>query len=236
MITSDGTIDLNCDLGEGCALDHEIMPLVTSANVSCGFHAGDMSSVRRALDLAARHGVSVGAHPGYDDRAHFGRRELVLGEAEVLQLCAYQIGALAGLARSVGATIRYLKPHGALYNQACRDDRFARPVIAAAELFGLPLLALPSSRLEVLSEDKCSFVREGFADRRYLPDGSLMPRSEPGAILEDAEEAVAQADWLIRERGVRSLCVHGDNPHAVVFVQRLREELMRRGLTLRAFA
>lgn len=229
-------IDLNSDLGEGCTADDEIMALVTSANISCGFHAGGLDAASAALESARRHGVAVGAHPGYDDRANFGRRELDMSETEVERLCAYQIGALQGLARSLGVPLRYLKPHGALYNQACRDDRFARPVIAVAAMFQLPLLALPGSRLESLAASRCTFIAEGFADRRYLPDGTLTPRNQPGAILEDLDEAVRQADWLIRERGIRSLCVHGDNLQAVAFVRRLRDELVRQGHTLQAFA
>lgn len=229
-------IDLNSDLGEGGGLDAELMPLLTSANISCGFHAGDTTTIAAALELAKLHQVQVGAHPGYADREHFGRNELDLTDQQVYELCAYQIGALAGLARLVGQPIAYLKPHGALYNQACREDHFARPVIAAAQRFGLPILALPNSRLQALSAGKCGFVAEGFADRRYLPDGSLTPRSRPDAMVEDPEEAVRQADWLIRERGVQSLCVHGDNPQAMSFVRALRDELIRRGLTLRAFA
>src|SRR5262245_30432856 len=198
----DMDVDLNSDLGEGCGLDDAIMPLVTSANISCGFHAGDLDTAGRALQLAAARGVLCGAHPGYADRDHFGRREQDVTEDEVFHLCSYQIGALWGLVRALGMTLRYLKPHGALYNQACREDGFARPVIAAAELFGLPLLGLPGSRLEELSQGRCPFIREGFADRRYLPDGSLMPRSQAGAFIENVSEAVRQADWLIRERGV----------------------------------
>ena len=229
-------VDLNSDLGEGCGLDAEIMPLVTSANISCGFHAGDAETAYRTLQLAAANKVSAGAHPGYDDRANFGRSELEIGEEEIFHLCCFQMGALAGLARGLGLTLRYLKPHGALYNQACRLDHYARPVTAAAELFGFPLLGLSGSRLEALSQNRCRFVAEGFADRRYLPDGLLTPRSQPDAMIEDVAQAVEQAEWLIRERGVRSLCVHGDNPRAVLFVHGLREELTRRGVTLRAFA
>src|SRR4051794_17514137 len=124
-------LDLNSDLGEGCGLDAELMPLVTSANISCGFHAGDASTARAALLLAARHGVQAGAHPGYADREHFGRRELALSEEAIYELCLYQVGALAGLAQGAGVALRYVKPHGALYNQACRDDAVARPVAAA---------------------------------------------------------------------------------------------------------
>src|SRR6202040_1428379 len=126
-------IDLNCDLGEGCPHDAELMPLITSANVACGFHAGDAVTARRTLRLAAKHGVQVGAHPGYADREHFGRRELQRSEDQVYEECVYQVGALSGLARAEGVSLRYLKPHGALYNQACREAAYARPVVAAAE-------------------------------------------------------------------------------------------------------
>jgi UPF0271 protein len=228
-------LDLNCDLGEGCPFDAELMPLITSANVACGFHAGDAASARAALRLAARHGVQAGAHPGYADRENFGRRELERGEDQVFEECVYQVGALAGLARAEGVVLRYLKPHGALYNQACRDDAYARPVVAAAGLFDLTVMGLPGSRLEAACAGKCPFVAEGFADRRYRPDGSLVPRSEADAFVADPEEAVRQAEWLLRSRGVRTLCVHGDNPHALDFVRRLRAALSRGGANLRHF-
>ena len=227
-------IDLNSDLGEGAGNDDELLSLVTSANISCGAHAGDASDILAALKIANDRGVAIGAHPGYADREHFGRLELDLDEAAIHELCVSQVTRLREWADSVGATIRYLKPHGALYNQACREDRFARPVIAAAEVLGLPLLALPGSRLEVLA-GTCVFFREGFADRRYLPDGNLVPRSRPDAFVADPEEAAAQARRLIETRGVRSLCVHGDHPEAVAFTRRLRESLMRQGFRLRSF-
>ena len=228
-------IDLNCDLGEGCPHDAELMPLITSANIACGFHAGDSATAHATLILAARHGVQVGAHPGFADREHFGRRELQRTETQIFEDCVYQIGALAGLARTAGVTLRYVKPHGALYNMACREDAYARPVVEAVALFGLELMALPESRLEALSTGRCSFVREGFADRRYLPDGSLVPRSQPDAFVADPAEAVRQVEWLLRDRGVRTLCVHGDNPQAVAFVRELRDALTQRGITIRRF-
>ncbi len=230
------TLDLNCDLGEGCPFDAELMPLITSASVACGFHAGDPATAFAALAAAARHGVAVGAHPSFPDREHFGREEMLRGEDEIFQDCVYQVGALAGLARAAGLELRHVKPHGALYNMACRDDAVARPVVAAAELFGLHLFGLPGSRLEALAAGRCPFVAEGFADRRYLPDGSLVPRSRPDAFVEDADEAVRQALRLIEGRGVRTLCVHGDNPKAVEFVHRLREALRRHGVEIRPYA
>jgi 5-oxoprolinase (ATP-hydrolysing) subunit A len=229
-------IDLNCDLGEGCPHDAELMPLITSANIACGFHAGDPATARAALEAAARHGVQVGAHPGFPDREHFGRRELSRTGREVFDDCVYQVGALAGLARAAGLALRYVKPHGALYNMACRDEAYARPVVDAVALFGLTLMGLPGSRLEAASAGRCPFVAEGFADRRYQPDGSLVPRSRPDAFVTDPAEAVRQAERLVRERGVRTLCVHGDNPEALAFVRALREALTRQGITIRAFA
>jgi UPF0271 protein len=228
-------IDLNCDLGEGCPHDAELMPLITSANVACGSHAGDPATAHATLKLAARHGVQVGAHPGFADREHFGRRELQQTEAQIFEECVYQIGALAGLARAAGVPLRYVKPHGALYNLASRDDAYARPIVDAVTLFGLELMALPDSRLEALCQGRCGFVREGFADRRYLPDGSLVPRSRTDAFVAEPAEAVRQAEWLLREKGVRTLCVHGDNPQALAFVRHLRAALLDRGITISKF-
>jgi 5-oxoprolinase (ATP-hydrolysing) subunit A len=228
-------IDLNCDLGEGCPFDAELMPLITSANIACGFHAGDPSTAFQTLQAAARHQVNVGAHPGFPDREHFGRQELSRSEQQILEDCLYQIGALAGLAKGVGLDLHHVKPHGALYNLACRDDAYARPVVEAVAHFNLPLLGLPGSRLQVLSEGRCPFIAEGFADRRYQPDGSLVPRSRPDAFVEDPVEAVRQVEALIRQRGVRTICVHGDNPHAVEFARELRVALTGQGIAIKSF-
>lgn len=229
-------VDLNCDLGEGCPFDAELMPLITSANVACGLHAGDPATAFATLSLAARHGVQVGAHPSFNDRASFGRRDIEQPEQQTFAECVYQIGALDALARAAGVTLAYVKPHGALYNMACRDDAVARPVVEAACRFGLPLMALPGSRLEAACAGRCGFIAEGFADRRYLPDGSLVSRSRPDAFVVDPAEAVRQAEWLLREKGVRTLCVHGDNPQAVAFVRALRTALAGKGIAVRKFA
>lgn len=229
-------IDLNCDLGEGCAYDADLLALVSSASIACGFHAGDPATARAALELAAKRGVRAGAHPSFPDREHFGREEMARTEAELFEDCVYQVGALAGLARAVGIELSHVKPHGALYNMACRDDAYARPIVAAAALFKLPLLGLPNSRLQVLSEGKIPFIAEGFADRRYQPDGSLVPRSRPDAFVEDPAEAVRQVTMLLRDCGVRTICVHGDNPKAVAFVRELRQALTEAGYTIRPFA
>jgi UPF0271 protein len=229
-------IDLNADLGEGCGLDAELMPLISSANVACGFHAGDPATALQTLQLAAQYHVHVGAHPGFADREHFGRRELQRSEQQVFEECVYQVGALAALARAAGIQLSHIKAHGALYNLACRDEAYARPMIAVAEFFTLPLLGLPGSRLQVLSQGRCRFVAEGFADRRYCPDGALVPRSKADAFIESPTEAVEQALWLVRERNVETLCVHGDNPQAVEFVRQLRSHLERQGLEVRPIA
>jgi UPF0271 protein len=229
-------IDLNCDLGEGCPHDAELMTLITSASIACGFHAGDAVTAHAALSAAKRHGVQVGAHPSFPDREHFGRLEMVRTGPETFADCVYQIGALAGLGEAVGISLRYVKPHGALYNMACRDDHCAQPVIDAAALFELGVMGLPGSRLQTLSAGRCPFVAEGFADRRYLADGSLVPRTSPNAFVDNPAEAVRQAEWLLSSKGVRTLCVHGDNPHALDFVRELRAALLARGIHLRAFS
>jgi UPF0271 protein len=229
-------IDLNCDLGEGCANDPELLPLITSANIACGWHAGDAATALATLKDAAANHVNAGAHPSFPDREHFGRQEMHRSEQQIYEDCLYQIGALGALARAAGTQVSYLKAHGALYNMACRDDAYGRPVLAAAQFFGLPLLGLPGSRLQALCAGQCRFVAEGFADRRYRPDGSLVPRDQNDAFVHDPAEAAAQAVRLARERGVETICVHGDNPQALAFVRALRLELERSGFTIRAFA
>lgn len=228
-------LDLNADVGEGCD-DDALLPLVTSINVACGFHAGDAPTMQRTLERAATLGLRAGAHPGFADREHFGRRELDRSESDILADCVYQIGAFIALARAVGVTPSHIKPHGALYNLACRDERFARPIVRAAEAFKLPLLGLPGSVMERLCTPRVLFVREGFADRRYRGDGSLVSRTEPDALIHDPAEAVRQARWLVDTVGIHTLCVHGDHPEAVTFVQALRSDFLRHGVTLEAFA
>jgi UPF0271 protein len=229
-------IDLNSDLGEGAGTDADLLPLLTSANVSCGAHAGDPADIAATLELARRHGVVVGAHPGHPDREHFGRRELPTPPRDVLEQVASQVAALRRLADRAGVEVRYLKPHGGLYHQACRDDAYADAVVTAAALAGLALIGLPDSRLAHRAAGRVSFVAEGFADRRYRPDGSLVPRDQPGAFIEGPAEAVEQVRRLIADRGVRTVCVHGDNPAALTFVREVRAALVAAGFQLRPFA
>jgi len=231
-------IDLNADLGEGAGTDADLMPLITSANVCCGAHAGGPELIWETVQLAHESGVTVGAHPGFADREHFGRRELTVNAVEVFVLCLYQLGGMIALSKATGKPVRYLKPHGALYNQAMRDDEIASGLFDAAGEFGeLAVVGLPGSEVEKYAARYDSkFVPEGFADRRYRPDGSLVPRGEPDAMIHDPKEAVDQVEWLIGKQQVRTICVHGDTPGAVEFVKAVRGFLLDRGHELRAFA
>jgi UPF0271 protein len=223
-------IDLNCDLGEGAPFDADLMPLATSANVCCGAHAGGPADSLAALRLAVAHGVRVGAHPGYPDREHFGRREMAWEPARITDEVLGQVRALQRLATEAGATVEYIKPHGALYNQACRDEAIAGAVASVGESLGLPLVGLPGSLLA-----RGRFVAEGFADRRYRADGSLVPRGEADAFVHSPSQAVEQAKRLLAAGRIRTLCVHGDNPEALAFVVALRAALLGAGVSIRAF-
>lgn len=226
------TIDLNCDLGEGAAHDAELMPLITSANIACGAHAGDAATMRATVALARRHGVAVGAHPGFEDREHFGRRELALPAGEVRALVERQVRAL----REFGP-LRHVKAHGALYNLAARDAALADAVAEAVRAVdaGLVLFALRGSELVRAGRARgLRVAEEVFADRTYRADGSLTPRAEPGALITDENEAVAQALRLARE-GTDTICLHGDGAHAVAFARRLNVELRKAGIEIRAF-
>lgn len=248
-MTMIGAIDLNCDLGEGAGQDGALMPLVTSANIACGAHAGDEATMRATVRLARRHGVSIGAHPGFADREHFGRRELALSADEVGALVREQVMLLRVIAREEGGELAHVKPHGALYNLAARDASVAEAVAAAVASVdrGLRLFGLAGSASLVAGEAHgLRVVSEVFADRGYQADGSLMPRGSPEALIEDEAEAVAQVLRMVREGVVRAIdgtlvtiaadtvCLHGDGHGAVVFARGLRAALMNEGVGLRA--
>jgi UPF0271 protein len=228
-------VDLNCDLGEGAGTDQDVIPLITSANVSCGWHAGTEKEIADTLALCATHGIAVGAHPGHPDREHFGRRELPTPALEVLQQTLEQIDILRHMADRVGILLRYIKPHGGLYHQACRDDAYADAIVGAASLSGLPVIGLPGSRLEARASGRVPFYAEGFADRAYQTDGSLVPRTQPGAMIENPKLALEQVVRLLNGGKVRTICVHGDNPQALEFVRVVREELNRAGVKVKSF-
>jgi UPF0271 protein len=243
------TIDLNSDLGEGVGDDAALFALVTSANVACGGHTGDEASMRASVALAIEHGVSLGAHPSYRDREGFGRRDQDLDAGELRDEILRQVGALAAIAASFGARVRYLKPHGALYNRIALDPVQADAVALAAKDAGLPLLGLAGTEVQAAAElHGVEFFREAFVDRAYLPDGTLAPRSLAGAVITDTVAAAERAVGIVLDGTVHavdgtvlrveldSLCVHGDTPGAIAMAAAVRERLVGAGVELRAFA
>ncbi|HTQ32299.1 MAG TPA: 5-oxoprolinase subunit PxpA [Opitutaceae bacterium] len=238
-------IDLNCDLGEGAGHDAELMPLITSANIACGGHAGDEATMRATVALAQKHGVAVGAHPGFADREHFGRRELALPPAEIFALIKAQVLALRAF-----SPLRHVKPHGGLYNLAARDATVAGAIADAVRAVDPKLILFGLAGSELIKAGRERGLRvaeEVFADRTYQPDGSLTPRSSPNALITDEDAAVAQVLRLIREGKVRAtdgtdiflkadtICLHGDGPNAVTFAKRLNVELRKAGIEIKSF-
>lgn len=249
-------IDLNADLGESFGAwsmgdDEGVMPWITSANIACGFHAGDPATMQRTVALCTRHGVALGAHPALPDLQGFGRREMRVSADEVYALVLYQIGAVQAFAHAAGAQLRHVKPHGALYNMAARERTLADAIAHALLDFDrtLILVGLAGSALvEAGRAQGLAVLREGFCDRRYRADGSLAPRSEPNAVIEDRAEAMAQAvaiatrQQAVTADGVRvhieadTLCVHGDRPNAAHFAQGLHQALREAGVQVVAGA
>jgi UPF0271 protein len=237
-------IDLNCDLGEGAGHDAELMPLVTSANIACGGHAGDEASMRATVALAQKQGVAIGAHPGFVDRENFGRRELALSPEDIWAMVMTQIMALRTI-----APLRHVKPHGGLYNLAARDAAVAGAIANAMLAVDKNLILYGLAGSELVKTGRASGLRvaeEVFADRTYRADGSLTPRSQPDAVIHDENMAVSQALRIIHEGKVRAtdgtdvsvkadtICLHGDGPHAVALAKRLNEELRKAGLEIKA--
>ncbi len=236
-------MDLNADVGESYGRwqvgdDDAMLALVTSANVACGFHAGDALTLRRTCAVAVSRGVAIGAQVSYRDLAGFGRRFVDMPAAELTAEVLYQLGALDGIARAAGGGVGYLKPHGALYHAVNRHEEQARAVVEAVLAYGgLPVLGLPGSLfLTLAAEAGLPTVGEGYADRAYLDDGSLVPRGEPGAVLADPAAAAAQAVRLAAAGEVRSLCVHGDSVGAAEIAAAVRAALVDAGMTVAAFA
>ena len=242
-------VDLNADLGEGAGHNDELLRLVSSASIACGFHAGDPVSVLASIRAARERGVAVGAHPGFADREDFGRIEVALPAAEVFAIVAYQLGAFRALATAARTPVNHVKPHGALYNMAVRDEKLAEAISNAVLAIdsSLLLFAPGGSVLERAAQSaKLRVVREVFADRNYLADGSLVPRTRPDALLHDPEEAAVRVLRMLREGVVRSvdgtdvgvhadtICVHGDTPGAVDFARSLRERLETNGVSIQA--
>ncbi len=229
-------IDLNADLGEGFPNDRKLLELVTSASICCGAHAASPDVIRQTLRDAAACQVVVGAHPGYQDREGFGRRDQKLPRDDVAALIRVQVHQLIDLAAEMNIEVAYIKPHGALYNQAQWQADVAVPVVVAAQIFRLPLFGQPGTLLEAEAlKHGVPFVPEGFPDRRYSASGSLVPRSEPGAVLDDPAEIEAQVLRLVSEGRVATLCIHGDDPRAVANAQLVRTIAKEHGIVIRSF-
>lgn len=239
------SVDVNADLGEGAGHDEELLGLVTSANIACGLHAGSASTMRETLLAAKNRGVAVGAHPGFDDRENFGRREISMKWDELFALVVYQIGAFTAVAHSLDLRVQHVKPHGALYNMAARDERIADAIVQAIRKVdtSLVVFAPAASALSRVAEaSDLDVAREVFADRNYMADGSLVSRDHPQALLHNPEAAANRVFRMLREDKVQAIdgtdvtvhadtiCVHGDTPHAVEFARELRTALHQIGV------
>ncbi|MDN8598050.1 5-oxoprolinase subunit PxpA [Citrobacter sp. S2-9] len=230
-------IDLNADLGEGCASDSELLTLVSSANIACGFHAGDAQTMLVSVREALKNGVAIGAHPSFPDRENFGRTAMTLPPETVYAQTLYQIGALASIAKAEGGVMRHVKPHGMLYNQAAKDAQLADAIARAVHACDPALILVGLAGSELIRAGAhygLTTRQEVFADRGYLADGSLVPRTQPGALIEDEEQSLAQTLEMVQSGRVKSItgewakveaqtvCLHGDGEHALAFARRLR--------------
>lgn len=243
------TIDLNCDMGEGCGNDAELMRYISSANIACGYHAGDADTMRRTVELALENDVAIGAHPGYADRENFGRTPMKISNKEVYEVVTDQIGGLNEIALTTGGGLSHVKPHGALYNQAVRDGELAATIAEAVRDFDKELILFGLSgsvSIENARSLGLKTANEVFADRTYQTDGTLTPRTEPNALITDKNDAVTQVLDMIKYGRVRStdaiviqiaadtVCIHGDGTHAVEFAQMINRELRSRGINIEA--
>lgn len=244
-------IDLNADLGEGCDNDEALLALVSSANIACGWHAGDAKTMQQCVRWAIDNGVAIGAHPSFPDRENFGRSEMNLPLDEVIAGMLYQIGALAAIVKAEGGRLTHVKPHGALYNQAVKDPALADALCEAVRRFdpSLKFFGLAGSgMIEAARRAGLQPVEEVFADRAYNADGSLVSRKLPGALIESDADAIAQTLSLVRDHRVtaidgstvpvnaQSVCLHGDGAHALAFAQRIRARLASEGISVRAMS
>ncbi len=231
-------VDLNADLGEGCANDRDLLQLVSSANIACGFHAGDAQTMRQSVLWALEFGVAIGAHPSFPDRENFGRTRMQLPAETVYAQMIYQIGALQAIARSEGGKLVHVKPHGMLYNQAAQEPELADAIARAVKAVDPALVLVGLANSESIKAGKALGLttrEEVFADRGYQADGSLVPRSQPGALIDSDQQAIAQTLSMIQQGKVKSLsgewvnvnadtvCLHGDGAHAMAFAAQLRQ-------------
>lgn len=242
-------IDLNADVAEGCGQDDRLLTIVSSANVCCGLHAGSYSEMLATLQLAKKNNVRVGAHPGLDDRENFGRTNQTLNEADYRALLSYQLGATKALCDLVGVPLEYVKPHGALYNQAAVDEDLSDILVSEIKRFdpNLKVMGLSGGYLVKSARNHgLEAISEVFADRNYEKDGSLVSRTKDNALITDTDEAISHVLQMITEGTVtsvcgarvpveaQSICLHGDGEHAILFAQNIKEQLERKGITISA--
>ncbi len=248
------TVDLNCDMGEAfgpwpMGNDRELMPLISSTNIACGFHAGDPTTMRKTVELALEHNVSIGAHPGYPDLQGFGRRNMAMKPDEIFDLIQYQVSALKGICESHGGRLHHVKPHGALYNQAAKDRDLAAAIARAVKAIDPTLVLYGLSGSLLVSEGEAIGLRtasEAFADRTYQNDGHLTPRSQPNALITETAVATAQAVAMVRDHAVSAtdgtnvaikadtICIHGDCANAVEFARAINAAFAAQGIQISA--
>ncbi|KGQ50534.1 LamB/YcsF family protein [Gallibacterium anatis 10672-6] len=233
-------VDLNVDLAEGCSNDQHLLQLVTSANIACGLHAGDFNEMHKAIRWAKENNVRIGAHPSFPDRENFGRTNMQLPDEELKACLLYQLGAVKALCDAEGVSLSYVKPHGALYNQAAKDESLATLIALTIKQFdpSLKLMGLSGSlMLKVAQQCGLEIISEVFADRHYLADGSLVPRSQANALVDNDDEAISQVLQMVLQGSVKtvdgkdvsiqadSICLHGDGEHAILFAEKIRKAL-----------
>jgi len=242
-------IDLNCDLGEGYPHDAELMPLISSANIACGFHAGDADTIRRTIGWAKEHKVAIGAHPGFADKANFGRIMIPLSPPQVYQLVQEQLAAFSAIALQEGAIVNHVKPHGALYNTAAQSMEWAQAIAEAVRDFDPQLILFGlsgSNSIKAANALGLQTASEVFADRSYQADGSLTPRNLPHALLNDTDQCIAQVCTMLEEGQViahdgqrvrlqaDTICLHGDGMHAISFAKAIRHALSEKKFVIQA--
>lgn len=242
-------VDLNCDLGEGINTDALIIPLISSANIACGFHAGDENTMKRTIELCLQHGVAIGAHPSWPDRENFGRTEMNLSEQELYDCVTDQLQVLQNITSTFNTKLHHVKPHGALYNQSAKNKIIASTIAKVVKDFDASLILFGLSGSISVTEAELLGLKtahEVFADRTYLEDGSLTPRSRPDALIEDEDKAAQQALQMIQQGTVATIsgkiihvkadtiCLHGDGKHALAFCTKIHEQLKNHGIVIQA--
>jgi 5-oxoprolinase (ATP-hydrolysing) subunit A len=244
------TTDINCDMGEGIGNDAQLMPFISSANIACGYHAGNAATMQQTVQLAIEHHVAIGAHPSYNDIANFGRLAISLAPNEVYDIVCRQVKTLAAVCSANNVPLRHVKPHGALYNTAAKDLPTAQAIALAVKdcNHGLILYGLPGTFMQQAAKEAgIAFWGEAFADRSYQPDGTLTPRQEPGALINNTAEAVKQALQLVQTKTITTItgqvipvdagtiCIHGDGEHALEFAKAIDAAFSNAGITINKY-